>query len=73
MIIMQNNLKVELYECEEEEDYTLCSRETFSGKLIRQSLRSSNKEFNPLSQEHRFSIPRDPWRLNSQDNSVVAQ
>ena len=42
IIIMQNKLKVELYEYEEEEN-TLYSRETFSGKLIRQSLRSNFK------------------------------
>ena len=70
---MQNKLKVELYEYKEEEENTLYSRETFSGKLIRQSLRSNFKELNSLNQDHPFSIPTDPWRLNGQDNSIVAQ
>ena len=58
--IMQNNLKVKLHEYEEEKGDTLSSRETFSGKLIRQSLRS---KLNPFGQAHQLSIPRDPWRL----------
>lgn len=56
---MQNNLEVELHEHEEEKGDTLCSGETFSGKLMRQTLRS---KLNTFGGAHQFP-GADPWRL----------
>ena len=64
---MQDNLKVKVHDYKEEED-TLSSSETFSGKIKRQTLRLN--EFDTLSQYPQTSVPSNPWRRDNKDNCV---